>query len=76
MSFLLPKKRPVCERISQDGESTKYACETEPGKTFVVTIKPDGTITPEASFVMPNPDEYKKIFQALMEKGERVKPVV
>jgi len=76
LSFLFKPKKPACERISQDGESTKYVCETEPGKSFIVTVKRDGTVTPEPSFVAPSPSDYKVIFEALIEKGERPKPVV
>jgi len=76
MSPIFEKKKPVCQRIGQDGESAKYACETEAGKTFVVSVKPDGTISAEPSFIAPTPEDYKKIYQALVEKGERVAPVV
>lgn len=74
MSAIFGKKKPTCQRISQNGESAKYACETEPGKTFVVTVKADGTISPEPSFVAPTPKDYELIYRSLVEKGVHVRP--
>ena len=76
MSGLFGKKKPTCERLSQDGENSRYVCETEPGKRFVVTVKPDGTISPEPAFVAPTPKDYEEIFRSLVEKGVHVKTVV
>jgi len=68
------EKKPLCERVGQDGEAIKYVCEVEPGKTFIVTVKPDGSISSEAGFVAPTKEDYEKIHKALIEKGERPRP--
>jgi len=69
----MPKKKPTCEKISENGEVKRYICETEPGKTFIVTVEPDGTVIPKPSFVAPTPRDYALIHKALIEKGERIR---